>query len=200
MKTKKMKKAMILLSLVIFSWGASAQHDHSKMGHSGMESKKKNKSSVSSSIEVEHSKSVTAIIDNYLALKNALVEDNSKKAASSGKSLYDALAKFDISAQPESAQKELGEIIENASENAEHISENSGKIDHQREHFESLSTDLKDLIVLTGSDRTLYQTYCPMYNNSEGGTWLSETTGIKNPFYGSKMLKCGSVQQEIAVK
>jgi hypothetical protein len=94
----------------------------------------------------------------------------------------------------------LGEIIENASENAEHISENSGKIDHQREHFESLSTDLKDLIVLTGSDRTLYQTYCPMYNNSEGGTWLSETTGIKNPFYGSKMLKCGSVQQEIAVK
>jgi len=170
------------------------------MGHSGMESKKKDKSSVSSSIEVEHSKSVTNIIDNYLALKNALVEDNSKKAASSGKSLYDALSKFNISAQPKSNQKELGEIIDNASENAEHISENSGKIDHQREHFESLSTDLKDLIVLTGSDRTLYQTYCPMYNNSEGGIWLSETTGIKNPFYGSQMLKCGSVQQEIMVK
>ncbi|MCD6596901.1 MAG: DUF3347 domain-containing protein [Bacteroidales bacterium] len=195
-----MKKTMILLSLVIFSWGAFAQHDHSKMGHSGMESKKKDKSSVSSSIKVEHSKSVTNIIDNYLALKNALVEDNSKKAASSGKSLYDALSKFNISAQPKSNQKELGEIIDNASENAEHISENSGKIDHQREHFESLSTDLKDLIVLTGSDRTLYQTYCPMYNNSEGGIWLSETTGIKNPFYGSQMLKCGSVQQEIAVK
>ncbi len=195
-----MKKAMILLSLVIFSWGVYAQHDHSKMGHSHMESKKKEKSEIASSIEVKHSESVSAIIDDYLALKNDLVEDNSKKAASSGKSLYDALAKFDISSQPESAQEELGEIIENASENAEHISENGGKINHQREHFESLSTDLKDLIVLTGSDRTLYQTYCPMYNNSEGGIWLSETTGIKNPFYGSQMLKCGSVQQEIMVK
>lgn len=195
-----MKKTMIMLSMVVLSMGAFAQHDHSKMGHSGMDSKMKDKKKISSSIEVKHSESVTTIINNYLALKNALVEDNSKKAASSGKSLYDALSKFDISAQPEDQQKELGEIIENASENAEHISENSGKIDHQREHFESLSTDLKDLIVITGSDRTLYQTYCPMYNNSEGGVWLSESTGIKNPFYGSKMMKCGSVQQEISVK
>jgi hypothetical protein len=70
------------------------------MGHSGMESKKKNKSCFSSSIEVAHSKSVTANIENYLALKNALVEDNSKKSSSSRIMLYDALDKFDISAQP----------------------------------------------------------------------------------------------------
>ena len=200
-----MKKTIILLSLALVSWGAFAQHDHSKMGHSteghsNMDSKMENKTMVQSSVNVERSKSATAIIDNYLALKDALVADNSTKAASSGEKLFDAFEKFDISAQAKSQQKELAEIIEVASEHAEHISENSGSIDHQREHFEMLSKDISDLTLITGSDRTLYQAFCPMYNNKEGGVWLSASSEIKNPFYGNKMLKCGSVQQEITVK
>lgn len=200
-----MKKTIILLSLALVSWGAFAQHDHSKMGHategqSNMDSKMANKSTVQSVVKVERSNSATAIIDNYLALKDALVADNSNKAASSGKTLFDAFAKFDVSAYPKSQQKELAEIIEDASEHAEHISENKGNIDHQREHFEILSRDIKDLVIITGSDRTLYQAFCPMYDNNEGGAWLSESSDIKNPFYGNKMLKCGSVQQEISIK
>lgn len=200
-----MKKSMILLSLALVSWGAFAQHDHSKMGHSteghsNMDTKMTNKSMVQASVKVEHSQSASIIIDNYLALKDALVKEDSKNAASSGKKLFDAFAKFDISAQAKQQQKELSEIIEDASEHAEHISENSGNIGHQREHFEILSKDIKDLIIITGSDRTLYQAFCPMYNNNEGGAWLSTSKEIKNPYFGNKMLKCGSVQQEISVK
>ena len=195
-----MKKTMIMLVLALVGWGASAQHGHSTEGHSNMDTKMANKSMVKSTVEVEQSKSATAIIDNYLALKDALVADNSKKAASSGKMLFDAFAKFDISAQPKSQQKELGEIIEDAREHAEHISENDGSIGHQREHFEILSTDIKDLVVITGADRNLYQIFCPMYNNKEGGSWLNASNEIKNPFFGSKMLKCGSVQQKITIK
>jgi len=199
------KTTMILLSLALVSWGAFAQHDHSKMGHSteghsNMDTKMENKPMGQSSVNVERSKSATAIIENYLATKDALVADNSSKAASSGKALFDAFAKFDISAQPKPQQKELAEIIEDAREHAEHISENSRDIGHQREHFEILSTDLKDLIVITGSDRNLYQIFCPMYNNNAGGMWLSASNEIKNPYYGNKMMKCGSVQQEITVK
>jgi hypothetical protein len=39
-----------------------------------------------------------------------------------------------------------------------------------------------------------------MYNNNAGGMWLSASNEIKNPYYGNKMMKCGSVQQEITVK
>lgn len=186
-----MKKIIFMLCLAVVSWGANAQHDHSQMD---------NKSTIPTSIQVENSQSVTAVIDNYLALKNALVADNGKLAASSGQMLYDALAKFDISTKSTAQQKELGEIIDDAKENAEHISENGGDIEHQREHFVLLSKDIKDLIVIAGTDRTLYQMFCPMYNNNEGGMWLSESKEIKNPLFGSKMLKCGSVQQEISVK
>lgn len=187
--------SLVLISLVTF-----AQHDHSKMSHSGMDSKKTDKSSALKSIMVEHSQAVTTLLDDYIALKNALVADNGEKAASSAKMLREALGKFDLSAQSESQQKELTEIIEDASENAEHISENSGKLDHQREHFEILSTDIKDMIVITGADRSLFQIHCPMYNNMEGGNWLSESKEVMNPLFGSKMIKCGNVQLEINVK
>ncbi|MCF6357278.1 MAG: DUF3347 domain-containing protein [Draconibacterium sp.] len=194
-----MKTTIIILFLAIVSWGAKAQHNHSNHSHSKMESKVSAKTT-KSSLEVKHSKSVTAILENYLALKNALVSDNSKKAAGFAKSLNESFSKFDISSQPKSQQNELSEIIENANEQAEHISENSGNIEHQREHLEVLSADIKDLIAISGSDRNLYQTYCPMYNNGEGGMWLSESSEVNNPYYGSKMLKCGSVKQEITIQ
>lgn len=95
-----------MLSLAIISWGANAQHDHSTMGHSDndngkMDSKMTTNSSVQTSITVEHSKTITAILENYLKLKNELVEDNSKKASIEGNNLFDAFTKFDLSTQPE---------------------------------------------------------------------------------------------------
>lgn len=193
---------MIILCLALVSWGASAQMDHSKMNQSkkGMKSKMADTTAASTSIMVDHSQSVTTVLDNYLALKNALVADNGEKAASSGKILFDALGKLDILSQPESSQKELKEILDDAKEHTEHISENGSNIDHQREHFEILSTDMKDLIVITGSDRTLYQIYCPMFDNQKGGKWLSESNEIRNPLLGSRMMKCGSVTQVITLK
>jgi len=186
-----MRKIIILLSLVLVSWGAFAQHDHSMMT---------NKDKVEASVKVEHSKSTSAIIDNYLALKDAMVQEDSKDAANFGKKLFDDFAKFDASGAAKQQQKEVIEIIEDASEHAKHISENGKDIAHQREHFEILSKDVKDLVIIIGSDRTLYQAFCPMYNNNKGGAWLSTSKEISNPYFGSKMMKCGSVQQEISVK
>ena len=200
-----MKKILILLSLALISGGTFAQHEHAKMNHdensrAKMQSKMADKSATLSPVKVGSSQSVTAIITNYLALKDALVDDNSGKAADYGKLLFDTFSKFDISKQSKAQQKELNEIIEDAREHAEHISNNSGNLEHQREHFETLSTDLKDLIVITGSDRNLYQVYCPMYNNREGASWLSSSEAIKNPYLGSKMMKCGNIQQEITIE
>jgi hypothetical protein len=34
-----------------------------------------------------------------------------------------------------------------------------------------------------------------MYDNGKGGTWISETKEIVNPYEGTKMLNCGSVKK-----
>ena len=82
-------------------------------------------------------------------------------------------------------------------EHAKHISDNAGKIDHQREHFALISKDIIDLIEQAGTSKKLYQDFCPMANDGKGAIWISETKEIKNPFYGSQMLTCGSLKKTL---
>jgi hypothetical protein len=44
---------------------------------------------------------------------------------------------------------------------------------------------------------SVYVAYCPMANNNEGANWLSNDKEIKNPYFGDKMLRCGSVKETI---
>ena len=140
--------------------------------------------------------SIEPIVKDYLVLKNALVADNDKAAANAGKQLFATLSKVDMKTIAANKHKEFMDIFENAKENAEHIGDNAGKIDHQREHLASLSKDVSDLIALFGTTQKLYQDYCPMYDDGKGAVWISEAKAIKNPYYGGKMLTCGSVKKE----
>lgn len=136
-----------------------------------------------------------AIVENYLKVKNALVADNQEKAAEAGGNLVADFDDFDKASYSSEEQQELTDIIEDAKEHAEHISESP--IGHQREHFDILSKDVIDMIAITGTGKKLYQDFCPMYNDNKGAQWLSMTEKIKNPYYGSKMMGCGEVQREI---
>ncbi|WP_250254056.1 DUF3347 domain-containing protein [Chryseobacterium sp. Marseille-Q3244] len=139
---------------------------------------------------------IQQVIKGYLPLKNALAQDDSQKASDAAKSLFSILKKIDISKITIKNNSELRDILESASENAEHIGENSDDIGHQREHLLSLSNDITDLIEEVGTGGIkLYQDFCPMYNNGKGGTWISETKEIVNPYEGTKMLNCGSVKK-----
>ena len=134
-----------------------------------------------------------AILKDYFNLKDALVGDDNAKAKTLGGVLAKSLGNLDKSKYSESQQKELIDIIEDATEHAEHISESD--IKHQREHFKILSKDITDMVAITGTATKLYEQFCPMY---DGGTaWLSNKEEVRNPYYGSKMLKCGKVQREI---
>jgi len=147
-------------------------------------------------MEAKTAFSTKAIIKDYLMLKNSLAKDDSKAAASAGKMLFETMKKTDIKqldAKKKSVYKEIAESIE---ENAEHIAAGTGSIEHQREHFDMLSKDVNDLIETFGSEQKLYKDFCPMYNDNKGAIWISEKKEIVNPYQGSKMLTCGSVQKE----
>lgn len=143
----------------------------------------------------EQNSKATAILNEYLSIKDALVNDSEQEAADAGSKLVSALEGFDVSSYSDSEQTELKDIILDAKEHAEHISESP--LEHQREHFDVLSKDVIDLVGITGTDKTLYQNFCPMYNNNKGAKWLSASKEMKNPYYGAKMMSCGSVQKQI---
>lgn len=151
-----------------------------------------------SKISVKESKTASALIDDYLAIKNALVKDHKDVAAKAAVSLGKSVANFDIKAVEKTNQEGAREILDGMKVHAEHISKMD--IAHQRTHFAEITADMKNLLAITGSDRMLYQQHCPMFADNKGGAWLSASQEIKNPLFGSQMLKCGSVKQTIVLQ
>ena len=137
------------------------------------------------------------IISDYLKLKNSLTKDDTKGAANAGKALYATFNKVNTNMIDPKLKTEYIDIVDDAKEHAEHIGDNGGKIDHQREHFAMLSKDVNDLIKIFGAKQKLFQDFCPMYNEGKGAIWISESKEIKNPYYGSKMLTCGSIKKQL---
>ncbi len=137
--------------------------------------------------------SAATILSKYLSIKDALVEDNSDAASNAGDTLIRALDGFDTSQYPESVKGELKDIVMNAKEQAKGIA--FGEMEDQRIFFKKLSKHITEMAAITETDRKLYEQFCPMYD--EGSSWLSASNEIRNPYYGSKMLKCGKIQREI---
>ena len=138
-----MKKTIYLLAITTLIFSACSNdnnqtendHDHTSQDHSSNEHEER-------TIEgtTEKSAATSEIIESYIQLKNALVEDNSKKAAIAGEMMLDAFSKFDMTKLTENQHEEYMDIAEDAKEHAEHIIKSP--IDHQREHFEILSIDI----------------------------------------------------------
>lgn len=140
--------------------------------------------------------SIKEIVVNYLSLKNALTDDDSDATADAGKSMIETLRKIDMKKLSGAEMKTYMDIADDLKEHAEHIGDNVGNIAHQREHFVLMSKDINDLITTFGTDQKLYQDFCPMADAGKGAIWISEVKDIKNPYYGSEMLTCGSVRKE----
>lgn len=136
----------------------------------------------------------TQVIRQYLHLKDALAEDDAAQAANAARELSLRLDALDVEVLPQEKQEKASGILEQARLHAELIPGNG--IVEQREQFEQLSINMISLVALTGSDIPLYEQYCPMYNNNKGGVWLSSTEKIQNPYFGSSMLRCGTVRRE----
>lgn len=138
---------------------------------------------------------IKEIVDHYLHVKNALANDNAEEAAKGSEAMSSALGKIDKSLFTAEQKKIYEENEADLKEHAEHIGKS--KIDHQREHFSMMSEDVYALAKAFGGGKTLYHDHCPMYDNQKGAMWLSETMEIKNPYMGSKMPKCGKVEEKI---
>ena len=141
--------------------------------------------------------STNEVVTHYLHLKNALTADNSQEAATAGKAIVEALQKIDTATLTADQSRAFGDMKDDMTEHGKHIGDNANKIEHQREHFEMLSNGLYDLLKSLGTERTLYKDNCPMYNDKKGANWISEVKEIKNPYYGKKMLTCGTMKEEI---
>ena len=68
----------------------------------------------------------------------------------------------------------------------------------QRNQLEDLSEAVFSLTKAFGAtDKKVYYQHCPMVNNNQGAYWVSTNSEIRNPYFGSSMLKCGSNEEVV---
>ena len=68
-----------------------------------------------------------------------------------------------------------------------------------RSAFESLSTSMEVLVVHFGGPKShkVAKYHCPMVDGNRGASWLQNTEGTQNPYYGSQMYSCGSKMKDL---
>jgi len=125
------------------------------------------------------------VLSTYLDIKDALVNTNAKDASLAANGMVAIL------------NDKSGELSKKLLTDAKAISANSD-VKVQRKHFDMLSQNIYDYIKETGEkDGTVYKQYCPMAFNNSGAYWLAAEKEINNPYFGSMMLHCGSVREEL---
>ena len=140
----------------------------------------------------------TPVLAAYYGLKDALTVDNSQVAAENGKAMKMALRKIDTKTWTAKERNAYDEVAKKLDTDAEHIGDNASKIDHQREHFITLSNNLSAVTkALKINSEPAYLQFCPMANGGKGAYWLSKENKVKNPYYGKSMLTCGSVKETL---
>jgi len=149
----------------------------------------------------------SAMLGDYYALKDALVEWDTVKA---DQAAYALSLKAD--SLPIRQLKADSNIIMTAASLSASVSGESkglvgeGDIEQKRRAFNMLTDELYSLIRAVRYDGSIiYHVRCPMaFKDSEEGFWLSGTSDIINPYLGkshpvykSKMLGCGEINDSL---
>lgn len=173
----------------------NADHASMNMGNKETKSKKESMPNMEMPAQTVDLKTQFApVLSAYMNLKDALVTDNAVAAAKYGKSMNTALQNIETKNWTAKQRNYYDGFAKKLETDAEHIGDNADKIDHQREHFESLSGNLTNVVKnFKLNAETIFIQYCPMKKAS----WMSAEKTIKNPYYGKQMLTCGSVTETV---
>lgn len=142
-------------------------------------------------------KQVTEVFDAYVELKDAFVSSDAEKVKKEAADAEKALGKVDMKLVSGAAHNDWMNYQSEIQTSLGSISQSSD-IEAQRAEFSKLSGSLYKTIKAYGlSDKTAYYDFCPMAFDDKGAYWLSSDEKIRNPYFGNKMLTCGSVQETL---
>jgi len=140
---------------------------------------------------------LNTVFDQYIVLKNAFVQSDSRKAKQSAREVQKALSKVDMKLLLGDAHIQWMDISGNMDKQINLII-SSGKIEEQRIAFSGFSDQLYKAVKTFGlMGKTAYYQFCPMAFDNKGAYWLSESETIRNPYFGEKMMDCGETKETL---
>lgn len=139
---------------------------------------------------------LTDLLNQYFALKDVLVKTDASAAAVKASILQAAIKAVDMNKLASAEHTVWMKVMNNLTTDATAIAKGKD-VDKQRLAFASLSRNMYELIKVGTLESPVYYQHCPMFNQGRGANWLSKEKSIKNPFFGSQMISCGSTVETL---
>lgn len=141
---------------------------------------------------------VAPIVEAYVELVNALAADDAEGAAAAAKRLRAARAQ----ALPHGVEGDeaIGAFNSQITAIESGLPAEGADIEGIRAKLPDLTRGLETYLRTFGHNRSgpLFEAYCPMAFDNQGASWLQAEERISNPYFGSKMLRCGEIRKRIA--
>jgi Cu(I)/Ag(I) efflux system membrane fusion protein len=168
----------------------SATEDHSEMENDTDHTKMVDRITVANQFK----KQLGIVFNQYINLKEAFTNDNVSDAQNFAKEVLATIGNVDMKLLTDhNAHNHWMAIEKEVKSSGKSISENSN-IEEQRSHFKHLSAHLTKAVKLFGVNQKVYEQFCPMADNNKGAYWMSLNEKINNPYFGTKMSKCGNTE------
>lgn len=137
------------------------------------------------------------VFNDYINLKDALIEDDSNKVVEESKKFLENLNQIDMKLLTVNKAHSLWMKLKKEIESSGNLISTTTDIKEQRNYFKHLSSNLTSAIQIFGINEKVYNQFCPMADNDKGAYWLSKEEIVLNPYFGKAMITCGEVKQII---
>ena len=148
-------------------------------------------------VSTEFQEQLKKVFDDYITLKNALVNDDFSVSKNAANTMILNLNNIDMALLKTNKAHASWMPVEKQIKTSANSIKSTSSIEEQRKHFINLSSNLILAVQMFGVNEKVYSQFCPMANNDKGAYWLSSEKEIKNPYFGASMLACGDIVKEI---
>ncbi|MCD8482612.1 MAG: efflux RND transporter periplasmic adaptor subunit [Verrucomicrobia bacterium] len=141
---------------------------------------------------------VRLLAEAYLRLTEALAADSESRTADAIDAVRERLRSVGEHRLRGDAHVAWMKIYQSMDTVLRQIGEdvNVGKV---RTHLQRLNNQVEMLYRQFGGEHLpkAYLAYCPMVDGDKGGSWLQSGERVNNPYFGSMMLRCGDVLEQL---
>lgn len=189
-----MKKLLILLVLAgLVSANTWAQTKAQNV------SKSSNKDEISTyTVKADFKDQLSSVYEKSLSLTEAFIASNADEVKEASHAVKTSLSKVDMTLLSHDAHLDWMNYKAELDKNLDIIGQ-SEDIEVQRAHYAQFNDALYKSIKAFGvsDSQQVFYKYCPMAFGQKGAYWLDNNAQIRNPYFGDKMLSCGSVKESI---
>lgn len=145
--------------------------------------------------------SFATLLHAYYSVKDALVASDTVKANKAALELAvasDSLRLSEIKGDTTGVIQETAKTYTGTITGSANALAGEKDLEAKRKEFELLTDAVWTLSrTVQYSGEKVYMQFCPMAFDNRGAAWLSNVPQIKNPYFGDKMLTCGSLRDSI---